>query len=162
MAVPAQDLLSSAKAVRLCRDGRPVTNNGGLRRRTDLCLGCFRHHMFTDRPPSAAVPTVAPTPPDSPMTAANRSSQADVSLRLDQVLRVYAHDLNRETLSDLRDAIAADRHRWFRAEFERAVADKAYTAEAWCAAIGTNPHTPVAEQQRIIWTVVFPGEPFPA
>jgi len=96
------------------------------------------------------------------MISSDQFSHAGVSLRLDQVLRVYAHDLDPHTLADLRTAIGAGRHRWFREEFAQAVSSGAYGVAEWCVAVGTAPDAPVLEQQRAVWTVVFPDDPFPA
>ncbi|MEV6968601.1 hypothetical protein AB0M47_26150 [Hamadaea sp. NPDC051192] len=95
------------------------------------------------------------------MISSEQFSHAGVSLRLDQVLRVYAHDLNPHTLADLRGAIASGRHQWFRDEFAQAVRDGAYRVEEWCAAVGTSGDSPVRDQQRVVWAVVFPDDPFP-
>jgi hypothetical protein len=95
------------------------------------------------------------------MISSDQFSHAGVSLQLDQVLRVYAHDLNPHTLADLRAAIASGRHRWFRAEFTQVITSGAYGTDEWCAAVGTTPDDPVVNQQRIIWAVVFPDDPFP-
>ncbi|NUR71917.1 MAG: hypothetical protein HOU81_13935 [Hamadaea sp.] len=95
------------------------------------------------------------------MISSEQFSHAGVSLRLEQVLRVYAHDLDPHTLADLRAAIAAGRHGWFHDEFAQAVRDGAYAAEDWCAAVGTRAEPALAEQQRVVWSAVFPDDPFP-
>jgi hypothetical protein len=100
------------------------------------------------------------------MTTEDQQRTPAVSLRLDQVLRVYAHDLDLRTLADLRADIAAGRHRWFHDEFAHAIAEQAYTVDEWCAAIGTavdgSPPAPsLPDQQLRIWQAVFPSEPFP-
>lgn len=99
------------------------------------------------------------------MTLQDRS-QPGVSLRLDQVLRVYAYDLDPRTLADLRMAIESGRHRWFHDEFARAIADGSFSDDDWRTAVGTTDESratgSLPDQQRIVWQVVFPAEPFPA
>jgi hypothetical protein len=95
-----------------------------------------------------------------------------VSIRLVQILRVYCHELDRDTLAGLRAAIGAGRHRWFADEFAAAVRDRAFTIDGWCAAIGLTPPTPgsvgyrgaagvIRDQQRLVWTALFPYDAFP-
>jgi len=102
------------------------------------------------------------------MTAIDQRRDAAVSIRLDQVLRVYAYKLDPRTLADLRTALESGRHPWLHDEFAQVIADGAYALRKWCAAIGTAvedspiPPAPLADQQLAVWQLLFPGEPFPS
>jgi hypothetical protein len=91
-----------------------------------------------------------------------------VSLRLEQVLRVYCTELSPTALTDLRDALRAGHHAWFRHEFAEAIVEEAFTPEFWHEITATHPLVGVREdeevrrQQRLIWQVLFVDEVFPA
>lgn len=91
-----------------------------------------------------------------------------VSLRLEQVLRVYCTELSPTALTDLRDALRTGHHAWFQHEFAEAIVEDAFPPEVWHEITSTNPAVGVREddevrrQQRLIWQVLFVEEAFPA
>jgi hypothetical protein len=92
----------------------------------------------------------------------------EVSLRLEQILRVYCTELSTSSLVDLRDAIFAGRHAWFRCEFEDAIKAHAFPPDLWHNIIATRPalgghrDDEVRRQQQVIWRILFDGVAFPA
>jgi hypothetical protein len=91
-----------------------------------------------------------------------------VSLRLEQVLRVYCTELSPSALNDLRDALLSGHHAWFRNEFAEAIVEDAFAPDLWHEITATHPAVGVREdeevrrQQQLIWHVLFAGEAFPA
>jgi hypothetical protein len=91
-----------------------------------------------------------------------------ISLRLEQILRVYCAELSAGSLIDLRDAIGSGHHSWFRCEFEEAIRAQAVPPDLWHEITATNPSVgghhldEVRRQQQLIWRTVFAGEAFPA
>jgi hypothetical protein len=89
-----------------------------------------------------------------------------VSLRLEQILRVYCTELRPSALTDLRDSIFDGHHAWFRREFADAITGGAFTPAYWHEVTGTRPapgreDEEVRRQQRQIWQALFAGEAFP-
>ena len=92
----------------------------------------------------------------------------EVSLRLEQILRVYCTELSASSLVDLRDAIFAGRHAWFRCEFADAIKAHAFPPDLWHDITATRPapggrqDDEVRRQQEVIWQTLFDNEAFPA
>jgi hypothetical protein len=90
------------------------------------------------------------------------------SARLIQVLLTYCHDLHQAGVEDLRASLRAGRYPWLRDELSAAILAGG-TSRWWTSAVGDplivsgqpSRRRPRAEQRQV-WRILFPGEPFPA
>src|SRR3569833_1845369 len=92
-----------------------------------------------------------------------------VNIKIIQVLRTYCYGLHRDQLDDLRSSIESGRFPWFRDEFATAIRTAAFARAEWEKAVGpvthrtTSRHANVVRaEQRVIWSHVLSGRPFPA
>jgi hypothetical protein len=104
------------------------------------------------------------------MNTQNLSKSPEISLRLAQVLRIYCAGLDTTALADLRAAIEAGQHPWFRQEFTEAIRLDAFTPTAWHTTVSTpdvmtakaeERHRIVRQQQHLIWRELYKDEAFP-
>jgi hypothetical protein len=104
------------------------------------------------------------------MNTQNLSKSPEISLQLAQVLRIYCAGLDTAALADLRDAIEAGRHPWFRQEFAEAIRLDVFTPAAWHTTVSTpdvmaaeaeERHRIMRQQQQLIWRELYKDEAFP-
>jgi len=94
---------------------------------------------------------------------------ARLSTRLVQVLRTYCGGLEGGAIRDLRDSVAAGRYPWLRDELYAALRTGAVAPQQWAEYVGhlSDPGGPtmglrlMRQQQRQVWSVVFPESPYP-
>jgi hypothetical protein len=99
------------------------------------------------------------------MTSRHGAS-VEPSARLVQVLLIYCNGLQQASMEDLRASLRAGRYPWLRDELSAAILEEG-TSTWWTDAVGdasivngqSSRRRPRAEQ-RHVWRILFPGEPF--
>lgn len=117
--------------------------------------------------PSGILPARAwPLPPTVPLGKDPFMAQDDdgpFSVRLAQILLVYADPTNKSGLGDLRLAVRRGRFPWLEAELGTCLREGLLTSESWAQVTGLHDRAGCPDPHRLrqLWHTVFPALPHP-